>query len=103
MAISDGQIYVDYGHVGSVEQALEDADSAIQRVLNDLENVISPLRASWSGASEAQYTQVQNRWNNDIAQMNSLLAQYRSTLSEMTINYNSTDNDLALQWSAITG
>ena len=102
MSISDGQIYVDYGHVGSVEQALQDADMAIQRVLTDLENVINPLRASWSGASEAEYTMVQNRWNNDLGQMNALLAQYASTLSEMTINYGNTDNDLALQWAGIT-
>ena len=103
MAISDGHIYVDYGQVGSVEQALVDADMAIQRVLTDLENVINPLRASWSGASEAEYVMVQNRWNNDIGQMNALLAQYASTLSEMSINYGTTDNDLALQWSSITG
>jgi 6 kDa early secretory antigenic target len=103
MAISDGQIYVDYGHVGSVEQALQDADNAIQRVLDELHDVINPLRASWSGASEAQYGWVQTRWNDDIGQMNALLTHYASTLSEMTINYNSTDNDLALQWSAITG
>jgi early secretory antigenic target protein ESAT-6 len=103
MTVSDGQIYVDYGQVSNVEQALEDADSAIQRVLSDLENVITPLRASWSGASEAEYLMVQNRWNNDIGQMNALLVQYASTLSEMTVNYGSTDNDLALQWSGITG
>jgi hypothetical protein len=46
MTVSDGQIYVDYGQVSNVEQALEDADSAIQRVLSDLENVITPLRDS---------------------------------------------------------
>jgi early secretory antigenic target protein ESAT-6 len=103
MSISDGQIYVDYGQVGNVEQALQDADNAIQRVLGELQDVINPLRASWSGASEAEYVAVQNRWNNDIGQMNALLAQYSSTLNEMTVNYGSTDNGLALQWSAISG
>jgi 6 kDa early secretory antigenic target len=103
MAISDGQIYVDYGHVGNVDQALTDADNAIRRVLDELQDVINPLRASWSGASEAEYLKVQARWNSDLGQMNALLTHYASTLSEMTINYNSTDNDLALQWSAITG
>ncbi len=102
MAISDGQIYVDYSHVTNVEQALEDADNQIKQVLTDLEDIINPLRASWSGASESEYTTVQNRWNSDLAQMNGLLATYRNTLSEMSINYNSTDNGLAHQWSSIT-
>src|SRR5258708_7231390 len=102
MAASDGQIYVDYGHVGNVLQALQDADNAIQRVLTQLQDVINPLRASWSGASEAEYTTVQNRWNNDIGQMNGLLSQYASTLDDITINYGTTDNNLALQWGSIT-
>ena len=102
MAASDSQIYVDYGQVNNVHQALQDADMAIQRVLGQLEEVIGPLRASWSGASEAEYTTVQARWNNDLAQMNGLLSQYGSTLDDMTVNYGTTDNHLALQWSSIT-
>jgi len=67
-----------------------------------LEDVINPLRASWSGASETEYTSVQARWNNDMGQMNSLLGTYRNTLDEMTNNYGTTDNSLANQWSSIT-
>lgn len=102
MAVGDGQIYVDYGQVSNVHQALQDADMAIGRVLGQLEDVINPLRASWSGASEAEYTSVQARWNNDLAQMNALLSQYATTLDDMTVNYGTTDNHLALQWSSIT-
>ncbi len=102
MSVSDNEIYVDYGTVGNVGQALADADAAIQRVLIELQDVINPLRASWSGASEAEYTAVQNRWDNDIATMNALLARYSNTLDEMTVNYGTTDNHLALQWTSIT-
>jgi WXG100 family type VII secretion target len=102
MAVSDGQIYVDYGQVNNVYQALEDADNAIQQALAQLQDVINPLRASWSGASEAEYEIVQARWIDDTNQMNSLLGQYRNTLDEMTINYGTTDNKLALSWSSIT-
>jgi len=102
MAVSDGQIYVDYSKVGNVYQALEEADSQIQQVLTQLQDVINPLRASWSGASETEYTSVQLRWNNDIGKMNTLLSTYRNTLDEMTVNYGSTDNSLANQWGSIT-
>jgi 6 kDa early secretory antigenic target len=102
MSVSDNEIYVNYGTVSNVGQALADADAAIQRVLGELQDVINPLRASWSGASEAEYVAVQNRWNNDINQMNALLSRYGSTLDEMSVNYGTTDNNLALQWSSIT-
>ncbi len=61
MSINEGDIYVNYGHVDNVEQALNDADNAIQRVLNQLQDVINPLRATWSGVSEDEYIQVQTR------------------------------------------
>jgi early secretory antigenic target protein ESAT-6 len=102
MPASDGQIYVNYGQVDNVGQALQDADAQIQNVVNQLQDVIQPLRASWSGASEAEYVTVQARWNNDISQMNSLLVRYGSTLGDMTTNYGNTDNKLAFQWSSIT-
>src|ERR1700683_1155537 len=101
MAVGDGQIYVDYGQVNNVYEALEDADNAIQRVLNQLQDTISTLQGSWSGESESQYQVVQARWNNDMSQMNSTRASSRATLDEMAINYGTTDNDLALQWNAI--
>jgi early secretory antigenic target protein ESAT-6 len=101
MSVSDNEIYVNYGTVSNVGQALADADGAIQRVLTELQDIINPLRATWSGASEAEYGVVQNRWDNDIAAMNSLLARYGSTLDEMTTNYGATDNNLALQWASI--
>lgn len=97
----DGSIYVNYGHVDNIGQALQDADAQIQRVLAELQDTIQPLRATWSGASEAEYIQVQARWNSDIQQMNTLLTRYTSTLDEMKINYSGTDNNLAFQWQAI--
>jgi 6 kDa early secretory antigenic target len=102
MSVSDNEIYVNYGTVSNIGQALADADNAIQRVVNELQDVINPLRASWSGASEAEYVAVQNRWNNDISAMNTLLAKFGSTLDDMTINYGTTDNNLAMQWAGIS-
>jgi early secretory antigenic target protein ESAT-6 len=102
MSVSDGEIYVNYGNVSNVGQALADANNQIQNVINQLEDVIGPLTATWSGASETEYTAVQARWNNDTADMNSLLTRYASTLDEMTTNYGNTDNNLAFQWASIT-
>jgi len=99
---SDGYIHVNYSGVDNVEEALVDATKAVGNVLAELQQIITPLTSSWLGVSEDEYTQVQNRWNQDIDAMNVTLARYASTLDEIKINYGNTDNGLAVQWSEIT-
>ncbi|HEY2579882.1 MAG TPA: WXG100 family type VII secretion target [Streptosporangiaceae bacterium] len=94
-------IFVNYGNVTNVGQALADANNAIGRVIQELQDIINPLQATWSGASQSEYTAIQARWNADTGDMSALLSRYGSTLDEMSINYGTTDNNLALQWSAI--
>jgi WXG100 family type VII secretion target len=96
------EIYVNYGQVENVEQALADADQAIQRVLANLQDVVNQLRPSWAGISEQEYLPVQARFNSDLTDMNSILVQYNQVLDEIKINYGTTDNNLALQWQQIT-
>lgn len=103
MSSNDGDIYVSYGHVDNVEQVLEDSTNATNRVLEELQTAIQPLMASWEGSSVNAYAAVQKKWNNDTGDMSSLLVRYRSTLDDMKVNYGTTDNNLALQWSNITG
>lgn len=100
--MADGNsIYVNYSATSNVVDDLSQADSSIQGVLNNLQDAITPLRATWSGASDDEYTIVQNRWNNDMAQMQAMLPKYSSTLDNMSNNYSSTDNRIAGQWSGI--
>jgi WXG100 family type VII secretion target len=102
VTVSGDSIYVNYSGVSNVYEALEIATTAMQSVFNELQDTVqTQLMPTWSGASESEYTQVQTRWNNDMQAMQSLLTQYRGTLDEITVNYSSTDNQLALQWSSL--
>ena len=98
----DGSIYVNYGHVDNVEQALTDATQQVQNVLDNLQAVVNSLRGSWAGVSEDEYEPVQTRFNNDMAGMQAALAKYNSTLSDMKWNTFNTDQNLAFQWQQIT-
>jgi WXG100 family type VII secretion target len=101
LSTSEGDIYVNYGNVSNVEDALSDADIQINAVLENLQAMVSQLQATWAGVSQDEYTQVQARWTADTADMQNVLKNYNSTLGEMTYNYGSTDNNLAFQWSEI--
>jgi WXG100 family type VII secretion target len=97
----DGNVYMNYNAVESVEEALTDATQSIGTVLEELQQTISTLQGSWSGASETEYTACQTRWNGDMAQMGTILNKYNTTLGGMKYNTMNTDNGLALQWQQI--
>jgi WXG100 family type VII secretion target len=99
--MADGNsIYVNYSATSNVVDDLSQADNAIQGVLTNLQDAITPLRATWSGASDDEYSIVQARWTNDMTQMQAMLPHYSATLDRMGDNYSSTDNRIAGQWAA---
>jgi WXG100 family type VII secretion target len=98
---SDDSIYVNYGQVTNVEEVLQDGTKQIEALLDNLNQQIQPLRATWAGVSDEEYNQVQARWNNDVGQMSSILVRYAGTLSNMQYNYSNTDSNLAFQWASI--
>jgi WXG100 family type VII secretion target len=100
--MGDGDIFVNYGGVQDVEDALQDCDKAVGQILDQVNTAIQPMMSSWQGSSQEAYGQVQTKWNSDLSDMQNVLAQYAPTLDEMKINYGTTDNNLALQWSQIS-
>lgn len=93
-------IYVNYGATNNVIDDLSSANSQIQQQLDDLQTTIQGLQATWSGASNSEYTIAQTRWNNDMTQMQGMLPVYGQTLNDMSSNYSTTDNRLANQWAS---
>jgi WXG100 family type VII secretion target len=98
----DGLISVQYGPTNDVYDALVHADSAISNVISELEGVINPLIGTWEGISADAWQSLQQNWTDMIAQMNRDLSNNAAILSEMTSNYGTTDNNLAMQWQDIT-
>jgi WXG100 family type VII secretion target len=100
--MGDGDIFVNYGGVQDVEDVLRDCDQAVGQILDQVNTAIQPMMSSWQGSSQEAYGQVQTKWNSDLSDMQNVLSQYAPTLDEMKINYGTTDNNLALQWSQIS-
>jgi WXG100 family type VII secretion target len=100
--MSDGDIFVSYGGVNDVEDVLNDATNAVSRIIDEIQSAVGPMVSTWEGSSQDAYSQIQQKWNSDTQDMQSLLSQYAPTLDEMKVNYGTTDNNLALQWSGIS-
>lgn len=101
MSNNPGDIYVNYGSVANVEDVLSACDKAVGQILDQVNTAIQPMLHSWQGSSVDAYHQIQAKWNSDLQDMNNILSRYAPTLDEMKVNYGNTDNNLALQWSAI--
>lgn len=102
MSMNEGDIYVQYGAVNDVEDVLNDCTNAVGQILDQINSAVQPLIASWEGSSQDAYRQIQQKWNSDTQDMQTVLQKYAPTLDEMKINYSNTDNNLALQWSSIS-
>jgi WXG100 family type VII secretion target len=102
MSTDDGLISVNYGPTNDVYDSLMHADSAMGQVLSELEGVINQLMPTWQGISADAWQAIQKGWTDQINQMNSDLGANAGVLQEMTANYSTTDNNLALQWQEIT-
>jgi WXG100 family type VII secretion target len=103
MTTPDGYIHVNYGQVTDVYDAFMDATQQVNAAIEMLQQAVQPLAASWVGVSRDEYSQVQARWQSDLADMNSALVNSAHTLDEMSYNYSTTDKNLAFQWQQITG
>jgi WXG100 family type VII secretion target len=77
---------VDYGHVSNAEQALADARDAIAQILDDTQAAVSRLEGTWAGTSQDEYQAVQQRWLDDLQQMNTVLGEYIGVLNQMAVN-----------------
>jgi early secretory antigenic target protein ESAT-6 len=102
MAGEDDLISVQYGPTNDVFDALMAADKAIAQVINELEGTINQLMPTWQGISAGAWQQIQQGWNARIGDMNADLGKNATVLNEMSTNYSTTDNNLALQWQDIT-
>jgi 6 kDa early secretory antigenic target len=101
MAASEDSIFVNYSGTETILENLGSADYSIHQVLGGLAEAIAPLRATWSGASETEYSAIQRKWNHDIDQMDHVLVKAGKILGEMTNNYSTTDNRVADGWAGI--
>lgn len=73
--------------------------NAIRAELDQLEQKIGKLRASWSGESQASYDEAQRRWNQSLAELQQLLTQIAAKTDEISQGYVNTDAQSAKRFS----
>ncbi len=71
----------------------------IRGELEQLEQKVGQLRASWNGEAQASYDQAQRAWTQSLTELQQLLAQIASKTEEISSGYSSTDARAAQRFS----
>jgi early secretory antigenic target protein ESAT-6 len=73
--------------------------NGIKSQLEQLENEVGKLRASWDGSAQLAYDDAQRKWNQSLVALNTLLEQISSKTMEMSQGYTSQDKSSAGRFS----
>jgi WXG100 family type VII secretion target len=98
---TDGNIYVDYAHMGNAADDMVYQTKAIDQTLTDLDAELQALRTSWIGSDSAAYDKQQEKWNNAVLEMERLLERHSHLLTEISDDYKWTENSLTQMWSEV--
>jgi WXG100 family type VII secretion target len=103
MLMSDDILHVEYTGVNSVSTAFQDAVKAMQQMLDQLDQDVtsSGMNTYWSGAAQTEYSEVKANWNQILANTASDLNVMSGIMDEISHLYNTTDDNIALNWQQI--
>lgn len=97
----EGQIYVDYNGLEQVKEDLLAHTRAIQTLLNNLDQELAPLKASWSGDDQYTYQMKQQQWNQALENMATGLTAHSNLLGDIRDSYAHHERNLAQLWSEV--
>jgi len=76
-------------------QQVQQVKEELSAELNSLRSQLAPLDSQWSGAAQAAYMQLQQRWNDDASKLFNALDEIGQALMGNVNTYSSTEDENA--------
>ena len=73
--------------------------NGIRGELEQLDQNINKLRASWGGEAQASYDEAQRKWTTQVGELQQLLTQIASKTEAISSGYTTTDSQAAKRFS----
>ena len=99
--MADGIIDVQYSVVRKAVEELTDQTQQIINTLNNLEDELKPLVASWEGADQEMYRQVQMQWDQATKNMATLLNDNGTLIQSIHDNHSRDERRSADNWGNV--
>lgn len=90
---------MDFRVARAAAEELIRVNNAIQTEVENLFTAVATLRASWSGAAQNEYTNVQTMWDAAHTEMNTALSGCAGSLLNIADHTQGTDNRIAASWT----
>ncbi|NEA78625.1 WXG100 family type VII secretion target [Actinospica acidiphila] len=99
--MADGIIDVQYSVVRKAVEELTDQTQQIITTLNNLEDELKPLVASWEGVDQEMYRQVQMQWDQATKNMAVLLNDNGTLIQSIHDNHSRDERRSADNWGNV--
>ncbi|NEB18883.1 WXG100 family type VII secretion target [Streptomyces coelicoflavus] len=99
--MADGIIDVQYPVVRKAVEELTDQTQQIINTLNNLEDELRPLVASWEGADQEMYRRVQMEWDQATKNMATLLNDNGTLIQSIHDNHSRGERRSADNWGNV--
>jgi WXG100 family type VII secretion target len=99
--MADGIIDLQYATVRNAVEELKDQTQLIITALNNLEDELKPLVASWEGSDQEMYRQVQAEWDQATKNMAMLLGDNGELIQSIHDNHSRDERKSADNWGSV--
>ncbi len=95
------EIVVDYDALTAAEAALTNFQRLIAATLQELNQDLAPLLATWEGNGRDAYLSQQTAWNTASDNLNLTLAAVHAAVGTANLGYQQTDRQIADAWHGL--
>jgi len=94
-----GTIRVSFGELEATADFIDAKAQQVNQLLADLQALLQPLVATWSGAAAENYSHKQHMWDTAAADINNVLAQISTALHTANANYIEAESSNTRRWA----
>ncbi|GGU63437.1 WXG100 family type VII secretion target [Lentzea flava] len=91
-------IKVTFGELVNASSQITSSAKQVEQQLNDLQNEVKRVLATWEGASSGAYNEAQDKWNTAAADLQSVLASIGSATMAAAEAYKQAEDANARRW-----
>ncbi|MBI9114358.1 WXG100 family type VII secretion target [Sanguibacter suaedae] len=89
---------VNFGALSNAAADIQGSAGTLQRILDDMDSALQPLRANWDGEASSAYTTAKTQWTTAITDMKALLEDVGRAVRSSNEDYQSAERSNAQRW-----
>lgn len=89
---------VNFGALSTAAADIQASSTKLERILDDMDRSLAPLRANWDGDASSAYTTAKSKWTTAITDMKALLNDVGRRVDQSNSEYQSAERQNTGRW-----